>query len=79
MENQLRATPGLYQDRGMAWEITDDVEAFLAAAGTYLAADPVRNTVLLTAAAAVRQQGPHAYGGDAPPQFGWWQEAEARR
>ncbi|MFC1442448.1 GNAT family N-acetyltransferase [Streptacidiphilus sp. N1-10] len=56
----------------MAWEITHDVDAFHSAAAAYLAADPVRNTVLLTVADTVRSRGPHAYGGDLPARFGWW-------
>ena len=56
----------------MVWEITHDVDAFHTAAGAYLAADPVRNTVLLTVADTVRSRGPHAYGGDLPARFGWW-------
>ncbi|MGC5361754.1 GNAT family N-acetyltransferase [Streptomyces sp. DT24] len=59
----------------MVWEVTHDVDAFRAAAGGYLAADPVRNTVLLTVAATVSSQGPHAYGSDAPARFGWWRGA----
>ena len=60
----------------MVWEITHDVGAFHAAAGAYLAADPVRNTVLLTVAATVQSQGPHAYGGDVPARFGWWRATD---
>ena len=60
----------------MVWEITHDVDAFHTAAGAYLAADPVRNTVLLTVADTVRSRGPHAYGGDLPARFGWWRDQD---
>ncbi|MHA6762634.1 GNAT family N-acetyltransferase [Streptacidiphilus sp. PAMC 29251] len=60
----------------MAWEITHDAELFHAAAGDYLAADPLRNTVLIGLAERVRQQGPFAFGGELPARFGWWR-AEA--
>ena len=56
----------------MAWELTHDVDAFRAAAGGYLAADPLRNTLLLTVSETVRHRGPHAFGGELPPRFGWW-------
>src|SRR5687767_5714272 len=35
----------------VTWSVATDVRAFLAAAGTFLEADPVANTVLLTEAA----------------------------
>jgi len=73
---QWCATATAYQNQSMVWEITHDVDAFHAAAGAYLAADPVRNTVLLTVAATVRAQGPHAYEGDVPARFGWWRAAD---
>lgn len=38
----------------MTWHLTDDVEEFLSAAGPFLAADPARNTVLLTLAEGAR-------------------------
>src|SRR5215831_14722134 len=57
----------------MAWQLTEDVESYLAAAGGFLRARPAENTVILTAAAAVRSQGPGAFGGSAP-LFGWQAE-----
>jgi hypothetical protein len=59
----------------MAWQLTEDVEAYLAAAGDFLRACPAENTVILTAAAAVRSQGPAAFGGSAP-LFGWQAEPD---
>lgn len=56
----------------MAWEITHDVDVFHAAAGDYLASDPLRNTVLITVADRVRRNGPFAYGDTLPARFGWW-------
>jgi ribosomal protein S18 acetylase RimI-like enzyme len=58
----------------MVWELTHDVDAYRAAAAGYLAADPVRNTVLLTVADMVERRGTHVYGADAP-RFGWWRSA----
>jgi hypothetical protein len=56
----------------MPWEITHDVDVFRAAAGDYLAADTLRNTVLIGVAERVRQQGPFAFGDTLPARFGWW-------
>ena len=55
----------------MPWRITDRLDEFEAAAGRFLAADPVRNTQLLTIPAALRRGGPNAFG-DGPPRFGWY-------
>ncbi|MFD8691460.1 GNAT family N-acetyltransferase [Streptomyces sp. NPDC059651] len=59
----------------MTWTFTDDVEAFLDAAGAALAARPAESTVMLTVTAALRRHGPHAYG-DHDPVFGWWRGAD---
>ncbi|MFE7772517.1 GNAT family N-acetyltransferase [Streptomyces sp. NPDC057445] len=59
----------------MPWHFTHDVEAFRAAAGPYLSADPGRNTVLLTVSEMVRRHGPFVYGKGAPVLFGWWRAA----
>ncbi|MFD4762921.1 GNAT family N-acetyltransferase [Streptomyces sp. NPDC058439] len=59
----------------MTWTFTDDVDAFLDAAGASLAARPVENTLVLTVAAALRRGGPHAYTGSAP-LLGWWRGAD---
>jgi predicted GNAT family acetyltransferase len=59
----------------MAWQLTEDVETYLAAAGDFLRACPAENTVILTAVAAVRSQGPAAFGGSAP-LFGWQAEPD---
>ena len=59
----------------MAWQLTEDVETYLAAAGEFLRACPAENTVILTAVAAVRSQGPAAFGGSAP-LFGWHAEPD---
>ncbi|HEY3868627.1 MAG TPA: GNAT family N-acetyltransferase [Actinocrinis sp.] len=55
----------------MPWRITESLAEFEAAAGGFLAADPVRNTLLLTIPAALRRRGMDAFG-DAPPRFGWF-------
>ena len=59
----------------MAWQFTEDVESYLAAAGGFLRARPAENTVILTAAAAVRARGAGAFGGSAP-LFGWQGEPD---
>ena len=55
----------------MAWTLTDDLDAFLDAAGGFLSADAAENTVLLTVAEAVRREGQRAFG-EQPPHYGWW-------
>jgi predicted GNAT family acetyltransferase len=57
----------------MAWQLTEDVDTYFAAAGDFLRACPAENTVILTAVAAVRSHGPGAFGGSAP-LFGWQAE-----
>ncbi|MEU9863752.1 GNAT family N-acetyltransferase [Streptomyces sp. NPDC047971] len=56
----------------MSWHITEDAVAFRAAAGAHFAADPARNTVLLTL----------SEGGLRRPidsaRYGWWTEPDGR-
>jgi len=59
----------------MAWQLTDDVGAYLAAAGSFLRADAVQNTIMLGVAGALQSRGPAAFG-DAPPLCGWWTEPD---
>lgn len=59
----------------MTWTFTDDVDAFLEAAGTSLTARPTENTLVLTVTETLRHSGPHAYGQDAPV-LGWWRGAD---
>ncbi|MFJ4841583.1 GNAT family N-acetyltransferase [Streptomyces sp. NPDC088746] len=59
----------------MPWTFTDDVDAFLAAAGASLAARPAENTLLLTVTATLRKDGPFAFGTE-PPVLGWWRGAD---
>ena len=61
----------------MTWHVTSDLEEFEAAAGDFLRADPVRNTVLLTVVASLKTSGVAAYG-DTPPYFGWYADSEVR-
>jgi RimJ/RimL family protein N-acetyltransferase len=58
----------------MPWTLTRSLPDFLTAAGDYLRAQPVRNTVMLTILESLRQSGPAVYG-DAPPIFGWHTDA----
>ncbi|MFF8604946.1 GNAT family N-acetyltransferase [Streptomyces sp. NPDC015346] len=54
----------------MTWHITEDAAAFRAAADDHLAADPARNTVLLTLSEGARRRPlPSA-------RYGWWTEAD---
>jgi GNAT superfamily N-acetyltransferase len=71
----------------MGWQVTGDVDEFLAEAGGYLRSRLAENTVLLTAAENVRvgvaqgagpSQGRAAAGG-AAPLFGWWRPDGAAR
>ncbi|WP_326768377.1 GNAT family N-acetyltransferase [Streptomyces sp. NBC_01591] len=59
----------------MNWTFTDDVDAFLDAAGPSLAARPAENTLILTVTETLRRRGPHAYG-DGAPLLGWWRGAD---
>jgi RimJ/RimL family protein N-acetyltransferase len=54
--------------------MTNSVDEFLAAAGDFLRARPVENTVLLTITKTLRLRGMTVYG-DEPPAFGWWSGA----
>ncbi|WP_189059127.1 GNAT family N-acetyltransferase [Longimycelium tulufanense] len=60
----------------MAWYLTEDVEEYFAAAGTFLRTRPAHNTVLLTVAESVRVRGRSAFGGDTP-LFGCWRSDES--
>ncbi|MGK5680732.1 GNAT family N-acetyltransferase [Actinoplanes sp. URMC 104] len=55
----------------MSWQLTDDVETFIATAGDFLQSRPVENTNLLTIVDTVRRRGRNAYG-PGVPIFGWW-------
>lgn len=55
----------------MGWQLTGDLDRYLAAAGGYLRARAAEHTVFLTVAETIRARGPGAYG-DRPPLFGWW-------
>ena len=57
----------------MAWQLTEDLETFLTAAGGFLRSRPAANTIILTAAELLRAKGAAAYG-DATPLFGWQAE-----
>ncbi|QKW21338.1 GNAT family N-acetyltransferase [Kitasatospora sp. NA04385] len=59
----------------MAWTLTTSLDEFRTAAGEFLAADPVGNTVLLTIVDRIGRDGPHVYG-EAPPRYGWWREPD---
>jgi RimJ/RimL family protein N-acetyltransferase len=55
----------------MPWQLTDDVDGYLAAAGDFLRANAAQNTVMLSVAETLQASGPSAFG-DAAPLFGWW-------
>lgn len=61
----------------MSWTTTHDLDAFTAAAGPCLRADPASHTVLLTAAASLAAAGLDRYG-DGRPEFGWWRAPDGR-
>jgi predicted GNAT family acetyltransferase len=54
----------------MDWTITEDLDAFTAAAGDFLRSRPVQHTVQLSVAETLRVNGASVYGDDAPA-FGW--------
>src|SRR5215469_3119314 len=59
----------------MAWQLTGDLETYLAASGGFLRARPAENTIMLTATEALGLRGPGAFGGSAP-LFGWQAEQD---
>lgn len=54
----------------MPWEITEDLDTYLATAGSFLRAHPAENTILLGAAETLQIRGAAAFG-EAAPLFGW--------
>jgi RimJ/RimL family protein N-acetyltransferase len=61
----------------MGWVTTGAVEEFLAVAGPFLRAEPVRNTVILSVTDTLRRQAApgRTRPGSEQPSFGWWQPA----
>src|SRR5690348_8420927 len=59
----------------MAWQTTEDLAAFDAAALDFLRARPTQNTVLLSVPSVLRERGPLAFGDDRP-RFGWYEHAD---
>jgi RimJ/RimL family protein N-acetyltransferase len=59
----------------MAWTLTTDLAAFDAAAGSFIAAEPTRNTLLISVPSALRRRGPHAFA-EQTPWFGWFEGAD---
>src|SRR3954471_8351783 len=59
----------------MPWQSTTDPERYLAAAGAFLRADPVANTVPLTVVEALLAQGAEP-GDPGAPVLGWWTDAD---
>jgi len=55
----------------VTWSTTSDAEAFAAAAGDFLHADPAGNSVMLTVVEAMRERGGAPAGAD--EMLGWWQ------
>jgi Acetyltransferase (GNAT) family len=56
----------------LSWTTTADPEAFAAAAGDFLHADPAGNSVMLTVVATMRERGGLSAAG-AGELLGWWQ------
>jgi RimJ/RimL family protein N-acetyltransferase len=54
----------------MGWNITGDLETYVAGAGEFLRANPAENTVPLGLIETLRAQGEDAFGNG--PVFGWW-------
>jgi len=54
----------------MPWQITEDLDTYLATAGSFLRAHPAENTILLGVAETLQARGPAAFGA-AAPLFGW--------
>ncbi len=56
----------------MSWHMTEAVDEFLTAAGTFLNAERARNTVVLTVTETLRATGQP--GPEGPQLFGWWHD-----
>jgi RimJ/RimL family protein N-acetyltransferase len=59
----------------MAWQLTNDVGAYLATVGGFLRANAAQNTVMLGVAETLQARGAAAFG-DGTPLCGWWPEAD---
>lgn len=59
----------------MAWQLSDDLTAFLTTAGGFLRSRAAENTVPLCAAESLRVMGISAFG-PTRPLFGWWPEGD---
>ncbi|GAA2149725.1 GNAT family N-acetyltransferase [Kitasatospora kazusensis] len=55
----------------MVWTLSTSLDEFHREAGSFLAAHPAENTVLLTVLDRLGKAGPHVYG-PGTPRFGWW-------
>jgi len=72
VENGVRAGQPSADHGGMGWHLTDDVEEFVRATGSFLRFDRATNTIILTVVANLRERGPEAFGGTDTPVLGWW-------
>ncbi|MGE7434139.1 GNAT family N-acetyltransferase [Kitasatospora sp. NPDC001175] len=54
----------------MTWTLSSSLDEFRSAAGTFLAAHPAENTVLLTLVDRLAAVGSDSH--EQPPRFGWW-------
>jgi len=59
----------------MTWTLTDNLTDYLATAGGFLRADPVRNTIQLVATETLRARGLAAFS-EVAPLFGWWRSSD---
>ena len=59
----------------MAWQLTSDIAALDETASSFVAAQPTRNTLLLSILAVLRKRGSLAFGEDAP-RYGWFEGAD---
>ena len=57
----------------MAWELTGDLDAFVATSGGFLRSRPVPNTTLLTLVDSLGRRGLQTYGSE-KPVFGAWRD-----
>jgi predicted GNAT family acetyltransferase len=56
----------------MPWILTHDLDAYTAAAGPLLMAEPESYTVLLSVLSTLASSGAHTFGSE-PPVLGWWE------
>jgi len=70
----MRDSPRDSMMESMTWTLTGSIDEYLARAGDYLRARPIKHTIELAAAETLLARGPAAFGSQAP-LLGWWRSS----